>query len=432
MKTLFVLASYLLLTSTTYAKAFPVTYEEISTVRMMNHSNVPIKVLVYRQKSLSGFFYNNTKFVSELARIIADINIEDNLSYREKLKLVILDSTNDGLDNLPLDDAEKQQYITHVPFKGDRWLQDFGEIMVASTADDPQEKLLLFDVNRGRGLRDLPSMLANFWSGYYFKIDDRSMTGNYGGNLEATPNNVHYVGNTSSTKMQNFFKDHGQAENLLVLNTSWLQVGHIDEYTSTIITDDACGFAIVKASPAKAMQLLRDAGSESFDSFPAAYDSQKYAQDFQAMQKLLQDGSVLEADFTASTTMEKHLVRQAKIIDIINNNVDQLIKKIQSKSPQCANIKVVEFPILFKCSTSDAPSRCHAWLPGTANMLVLRDHLIIPDPFFTPFKNAIKEQADAFKQKVHFVDDMFYHKGIGEIHCGTNVFRLPNERFVKN
>ena len=77
-----------LINSTVFAKSEPVKFDEIVNVRMMNHNNVPIKVLVYREKRLfTTSAYNNLEFVKQLSRIIADINLSGELPYREKLKL---------------------------------------------------------------------------------------------------------------------------------------------------------------------------------------------------------------------------------------------------------------------------------------------------------------------------------------------------------
>ena len=204
----------------------------------------------------------------------------------------------------------------------------------------------------------------------------------------------------------------------------------MDEYISTIITDDECGFALVKASPLRALELLKNASEDSFLSFPSRYEEEGYAKSFREIQKRLNTEDIFSKDYTPIDVIGRQLAKQKTIIAIIDKNINALIQKIKQKSPQCASIKVVEYPTIFKCSSSSVatnPKGCQAWIPGAANMLVLRDHLIIPDPFFTPYKNSINQQVTKLKQKVHYIDDMYYHRLVGEIHCGTNVFRLPNE-----
>jgi hypothetical protein len=148
------------------------------------------------------------------------------------------------------------------------------------------------------------------------------------------------------------------------------------------------------------------------------------------MHTILKTNNIFSKSYDPIDVIGQQLAKQKMIATIIDKNIAKLIFKIKNKTPRCKNIKIMEYPTFFKCNNSSIPTHvkgCRAWIPGTANMLVLRNHLIIPDPFFTPYKKSIKEQAEMLGQKVHFIDDMYYHQMMGEIHCGTNVFRLPNE-----
>ena len=66
-------------------------------------------------------------------------------------------------------------HITLPRSRDDVWLQDFGEIMAVKTYDQPQERLLLFDTARDRGLDNLAIYLADRWDGAYL---DSPQTGN--------------------------------------------------------------------------------------------------------------------------------------------------------------------------------------------------------------------------------------------------------------
>ncbi len=420
----------LVLSFSLHANTTPISLSQISKVRLLSHNNLPIKLMVYLENqdiysSEYGQFRNsNQKFVNELAKIVMNINAHEEKLNRDALKLLILDSTDDPkLNFLTISEEQKNLYIKRIPFVGDVWLQDFGEIMMAQTSQDTKEHLLLLDLNRGRGLKDLAQNLSYFWNSYYFKANIRSRAGNYGGNLEVTPNNIIYMGTTAQQELADFFLSHGYQDNFVRLNTNWLFVGHVDEFISTIILpDDPCGFGIVKASPLKALEILQMAQNQDFASIPADYDHlYHYSEELQSIKTYLVHPS-------ASTESESFVRAQRRAARIIDNNVSTLVAAIIQKTPRCQNIKIVEYPNLYQCDVGpgNQVTSCLAYLPGPINMLVLKNHLVIPDPLFGPFRNYLQEKLIALQQIPHFIDSMFYHVISGGIHCGTNVFRLPN------
>ncbi len=68
-------------------------------------------------------------------------------------------------------------------------------------------------------------------------------------------------------------------------------------------------------------------------------------------------------------------------------------------------------------------------------MLIMRDHLIVPEVTFDIFQSIIHDvlgKAVGSKDRVHFIKEKAeYHDLYGEVHCGTNVMReldlmIPN------
>lgn len=421
---------FFLLVTPVFSKARPFNVDDLVSVRLLNHNNLPIKVLV--KFGQGNGKYGNEKFTSQLTEIIAGINKTENLSGREKIKILTV-----GLNQPePSFDPDVEKYHVPLSVRADRWLQDWGEVMMARTLSDSEEKLLVLDTNRRRGLNDFPAFLSKIWdSAFYRTIDpgfqnQPAIAGNYGGNIEATPNNVLYIGNTSSKTTRSFFTDHGYKDRHIVLDTKWLMVGHVDEYLSTIVLDDdPCGFAIVKADIQKGLASIINASKEDMDL--GIYSKRPMASHLKDAKDYL-DGN--------KNKRGKSFVKgNRQIIGIIRKNVKKLKDKIIEVSPSCKNIKVLSFPAVYLCKDNwglmikdvGGKRSCVSLLPGSVNMLVLRKHQIVPDPIFAPFKKQIKEVLLENGQTPHFIDDtLYYHEAAGEVHCGTNVMRLPNEYLI--
>jgi hypothetical protein len=119
------------------------------------------------------------------------------------------------------------------------------------------------------------------------------------------------------------------------------------------------------------------------------------------------------------------------INEIIEENVGKLKEFIRKSSKDFdRDIEEVYWPSLFEGRGGANPRGCHAFLPGVVNLLVVRDHLIVPATHIPAFDKAIEARLKAQGNKVHFIDDSPYHNSMGEIHCGTNALRDPNRSIV--
>ena len=89
----------------------------------------------------------------------------------------------------------------------------------------------------------------------------------------------------------------------------------------------------------------------------------------------------------------------------------------------------VEVPVLFTPIAVGATHRASAYVPNMVNLLVANGHLVVPDPFFDPFKADFDDKLAALGYKkssdaaasIHFIDNfIWYHALQGQVHCGTN------------
>lgn len=396
---------------------------EISRIRLVNNNHVPKKILVCSA-------YNTQKFVRDLFNVIKEINESANLSGDDVVKLHIIPGSGDPLANLGVSAEVARKYAeVNTNFSSsDIWLQDCMEICSVDLKNG-QRAPAVFDSNRGRGLARLPRILADMWDIAYFKNPSNQQDhGDYGGNLEVTPfDDIMVAGSTITAPCKKFFEDNGYRGRMFLGNTHWLQVGHIDEYLSFIPTAHAPGgYTLVRADTGMALDLIKNAPDSEFDKIST------YDKSFLLKVKRLLNEQMKDPDAGRGTAEGDFIELNQKINDIIEENVGKLKNFIRNTSKDHdRDFEEVYWPSLFTTRYGGStPRGCHAFLPGVVNLLVVRDHLIVPATHIPAFDQAIEARLKAQGNKVHFVDDTPYHSSMGEIHCGTNALRDPYRTII--
>jgi hypothetical protein len=395
---------------------------EISRIKLVNNNHVPQKILVCAS-------YSTQRFVKDLFNVIREINESAGLSGKDLVKLHIIPGSGNPLSSLgvPMDIAEKYAEVNSNFSSSDIWLQDCMEICSAQLKDG---KLVsaVFDSNRGRGLARLPKILSEMWDIVYFKNPSNYQDhGDYGGNLEVTPfDDIMVAGTTITAPCKKFFEDNGYKGRMFLGNTHWLQVGHIDEYLSFIPTPFAPGgYTLVRADTGMALDLIKNAPDSEFDKISS------YDKSFLLKVKRLLNEQMKDPYAGKGTEEGDFIALNQTINDIIEENVGKLKEFIRKTSKDYdRDIEEVYWPSLFEGRSGSTPRGCHAYLPGVVNLLVIRDHLVVPATHIPAFDKAIEARLKAQGNKVHFVDDTPYHNSMGEIHCGTNALRDPERSII--
>jgi len=317
------------------------------------------------------------------------------------------------------------------PYFGDVWIQD--QIQFA-TMYGPDTRLdIVIDSIRDRGLVG--------WAEDFFPDEDDVIIGVWGegsppnsldsfGNLEISPpltaDGVRYPngraywggipGYEPAEEMTDFLADQLLQEPFRV-DTGWLCVGHVDEFTS-FVPDPAAprGFRFVYADTEAAWDVLDD--MDSGLSLPR----------YQSSYGLSTVGAMTNSNALASLNEEI----QEDILDpILEQFVDEL--------------DLTEEEILYMPSLFEEPAGCGQYLaaliPGMANLIVTnrgdQTDVFLADPFTRNSSSSEQGQGDdaviaAVTEMMpdtldlHFVDNWsVYHMGLGEVHCGTNSTRTP-------
>jgi protein-arginine deiminase len=217
-----------------------------------------------------------------------------------------------------------------------------------------------------------------------------------------------------------FYDAQGPQSPHLVLDSSWLDVGHIDEFLSYVPAKTPRGWKLLVASPKLSRSMLEKAqadgnGGAMMFAGKSWYDLQDDYVDAQVtIDQVLANTDLMQWSQEAQTE--------------IDANVDKLTKELG-----LAPDEIIEIPVLF---IEYAYGKL-AYQPGTVNLLAFGDYVVHPDPF-----GPVIGGVDIFKQdlldrlgtsmyalgkdgqglKVNFADDWeVYHILEGEVHCGSNV-----------
>ena len=318
--------------------------------------------------------------------------------------------------------------VSGFSYGGDVWIQDEIEFATA-TGEQGQRLDVVIDSIRNRGLDDFPEdqvepgVIAATWG-----TPGTQTTYDSFGNLEASPpvtvggvdypyGRIYY-GRRGSTGL-NFglasFLDAQEVQAPFELDTTWLCVGHVDEFSSTVPDP---------SSPKGFKLLLADTG--------AAWDVMADLPDDASLGRFGPDhgyptvGSLREDDALVA-------LNQA----IQSDYLDPIRARFKAELG-LTDADIILVPTLFE-RVPNCGGRVVALIPGMVNLIVANlpdqpTRLFVPDPFFRP--SGVSQASDpfiaAFSElmpeglELHFVDNWYvYHLGLGEVHCGTNVRRTP-------
>ncbi|WP_228472797.1 protein-arginine deiminase domain-containing protein [Streptomyces cyaneochromogenes] len=366
---------------------------------------------------------------------------------------------------------------------GDIWAQDFVEpayvsmtgpggrrqamrVMLRSAQPDREAGRELFEKVRGRDVGVVQVSGVR---------DSEEWTLNSMGNLETVPPYTHGgrsfpagrivmghrkdTGSKPAQAMRTLLKSQGLQDPLL-LDTSWLGVGHVDEFVQFLPADTPRGWRIGVADPQAGLKLLRDAqrdghGGTRMFSVPRRGD--------QPAPKETIDQALAARHFVADNTMAAQ--RIAANLDILKRETgvtDEEIVRVpalytREAEMSSADGQEVSVPRLTRMGGDpalvDALGRygqqqwladdhrasagraaavpTSAYVPGAVNgVLLARDRYLAPrqwgpviggEDIFTRAVTAVYTRVGL---KVSYIDDWYtYHLGMGEVHCGTNTLR---------
>jgi len=205
----------------------------------------------------------------------------------------------------------------------------------------------------------------------------------------------------------------------LTLDTSWLAVGHVDEFHSFVPAPTPRGWALLFADPTRARRMLQDLSDDGHGRAVLFRDKWVFDLESEDFEPISAEATVDEILSDAERMAESQ--RAAAILDDLHAT---LVTELALAADETKSI-----PFLFEPVFGSAV----AYQPGTVNLLVVDHRVLVPKPFgpviggVDPFEADLEGTFDALGIDVTFVDDWdLLHANMGEVHCGTNTSRTMN------
>ncbi|WP_328504166.1 protein-arginine deiminase domain-containing protein [Streptomyces sp. NBC_00457] len=364
---------------------------------------------------------------------------------------------------------------------GDIWAQDFVEpAYVAMTGPDGQRQVMRVMLRSAQPDRESGRELFEKIRGRdigVVQVTERSPQRDWSlnsmGNLETIPPYAHNgrsfpagriimgerkdSGTRPSQAMRTMLKSQGLQDPLL-LDTSWLGVGHVDEFVQFLPADTPRGWRIGVADPDAGLKLLRDARqaghgrTKMFSVPPSEYGPapRETIEQALASRHLVADNTMAAQRIAANLEILK---RETGVTDAEIVRVPALYTRDVAVS---ANGGDTPMPRLTRVGGDSAlanAARKHgqqkwlaeepnaaaapetvmtsAYVPGAVNgVLLARDRYLAPKQWGPViggkdiFAEAVTAAYRRVGMKVSYLDDWYtYHLGMGEVHCGTNTLR---------
>jgi len=364
----------------------------------------------------------------EISAMSAPLLLNHHLQPAEHVWAVVVGSNPDFIASYYQNLGDRFTGVAGDSVGSDVWIQDEIEFATATAPGDYRTDIII-DSIRDRGLDNFPDQIVE--PGRFkqtWGVEGTETTYDSFGNLEATPpitvDGVEYpfgriyYGKTEFEGLNDVlaqFLGQMSVQAPVELDTTWLCVGHVDEFSSFVPDpSSAKGFKALLADVDSAWDLL-----ESMDpstSLPRYASGHGYA----TVGDIVND-------------QELRALNQ----EIMNDEMDPIIAQFKTEFGLSED-DIIRIPTLFE-EVNGCGGRVVALMPGMVNLIVANfegetSKLFIPDPFLRtddgdqasdPLLNAFAELMPEGNESI-FVDNwQTYHLALGEVHCGTNVTRTP-------
>ncbi len=251
------------------------------------------------------------------------------------------------------------------------------------------------------------------------------------GNVETVPDGRIVIGGRPSSELVTFFRSQG-AQPVAIVDTTWLEVGHVDEFIQFLPAPG--GWKAIVADPSAGLELLSTvpAGTPLHGDLPDLGDfdariDQRTAGEFRADEQFVdtnrQAADEIDAAVAALQLPPSRIVRVPTLFTARGFTWALTQAAIEGLPPgpeRDANVAYLN-------SLRDA----NAEIPNPINGLLAGDgRYVAPKPFGPivggrdVFAAAITDALRRIGYRVTFVDDLTSaHVSSGEIHCSTNTYR---------
>jgi hypothetical protein len=312
-------------------------------------------------------------------------------------------------------------------YQQDAWIQDEVEFAYA-TLPDGRSMPAIIDSIRDRGLDDYAE---DRWRGEDFAhlVFGRGYANSLDsfGNLELTPpvdgfpfGRIYYGavdGYAPRAKPLFTFFDEVGLQAPIQIDTSWLCVGHVDEFM-TFLPDPTAprGFRYVIADVDAAWAVL-----DAMDpSTPLPRYAGRQNHDYATVGEIVADAGLRSLnDDLMRERIEPMLTLMTAELGLQSEEILRLPSLFEDVG-YCGGTVASLIPGMVNLTIADLGDGPQAFLPDPFLRADLDDQTT--DPMIDAVTELLPESID-----LHFVDDWeIYHLALGEVHCGSNVLRSPS------
>lgn len=223
------------------------------------------------------------------------------------------------------------------------------------------------------------------------------------------------------------------AQSPVYIDTSWLLVGHVDEFVSFVKAPSARGWAMVVLDPRLGVRLLRQARAAGRGNARMFVGKRAIGADEAEELRLVRAAVTVDQVLDSSRIVRASFRAGARI--------DEAVARIK-RATGLGDGEIVRIAGLHDREAAGQLTRVSGWyqrpgadsvavVPAIVNGQPLSDRVFAaPDPHgpLVSGRDVFKRQAEqAFGRvgvRVHWVEDFQYlHLNGGEVHCGTNLLR---------
>ena len=217
----------------------------------------------------------------------------------------------------------------------------------------------------------------------------------------------------------------------LLLDTSWLTVGHVDEFLQFLPAPTAHGWRLAVSDPRAGLDVLRTLraaghGRTRVFSKPGKAVSRTTVAQALANRKLMSDNAIAAAKIDANVALLK---RETGLTDAEIVRIPGLYSSGDDNGGSSSSARSA-----LKAAGSRAapdPTKMGAFFPGAINSLLVTPDRVISARQWGPvvqgkdkFALAVTAAYRSAGIHVDYIDDWTaYHVNQGEVHCGTNALR---------
>jgi protein-arginine deiminase len=223
----------------------------------------------------------------------------------------------------------------------------------------------------------------------------------------------------------------------LLVDTSWLYIGHVDEFVHFLPANTPRGWRIAVADPDAGLEVLRSApGGVKLMSAPKRKDLYGNPRGTTVAQALA-DESFLYDNALAATKIKGVIAQLQKETGVTAAEIVRVPALFEETCADCIDESAGSTAVSGPAGAS-APAteerQLAAILPSAVNGVLLAPGTYVAPQQYGPvvggvdiFAAAVTQAYAAAGVAVSYVDDWYaYHAGKGDIHCGTNVLRASS------